>query len=311
MMLIASIFVLIVVIAAWLFVRHQRSLRRRAHLMREAIRNHDWSFRLNTRGLTSGERAMQETLNDLGEVIHQQVNQSEVESWERLARVLTHEMMNSTAPIASISQSLLRRDDVAGTPLEAGIRSINATATRLTTFVESYRKLAQLQQPKPEDVHLDAFFAEVQRLYPQLAWDVVGMDDVIVHTDPVLLQQVVVNLVKNAVEAGARRIKTHPQPLPSGRGDLRPDGEEHGAASPLPDGRGRGWVFFLSNDGAPIPAVDRDSIFIPFFTTKHGGTGIGLALSRQIMVRQGGDLELMDQPETGYAVTFRLTLPCA
>ncbi|MBR0432434.1 MAG: HAMP domain-containing histidine kinase [Bacteroidaceae bacterium] len=311
MMLIASIFVLIVVIAAWLFVRHQRSLRRRAHLMREAIRNHDWSFRLNTRGLTSGERAMQETLNDLGEVIHQQVNQSEVESWERLARVLTHEMMNSTAPIASISQSLLRRDDVAGTPLEAGIRSINATATRLTTFVESYRKLAQLQQPKPEDVHLDAFFAEVQRLYPQLAWDVVGMDDVIVHTDPVLLQQVVVNLVKNAVEAGARRIKTHPQPLPSGRGDLRPEGEEHGAASPLPDGRGRGWVFFLSNDGAPIPAVDRDSIFIPFFTTKHGGTGIGLALSRQIMVRQGGDLELMDQPETGYAVTFRLTLPCA
>ncbi|MBP3828697.1 MAG: HAMP domain-containing histidine kinase [Bacteroidaceae bacterium] len=311
MMLIASIFVLIVLIAAWLFVRHQRSLRRRAHLMREAIRNHDWSFRLNTRGLTSGERAMQETLNDLGEVIHQQVNQREVESWERLTRVLTHEMMNSTAPIASISQSLLRRDDVAGTPLEAGIRSINATATRLTTFVESYRKLAQLQQPKPEDVHLDAFFAEVQRLYPQLAWDVVGMDDVIVHTDPVLLQQVVVNLVKNAVEAGARRIKTHPQPLPSGRGDLRPEGEEHGAASPLPDGRGRRWVFFLSNDGAPIPAADCDSIFIPFFTTKHGGTGIGLALSRQIMVRQGGDLELMDQPETGYAVTFRLTLPCA
>ena len=310
MMLIASIFVLIVVIAAWLFVRHQRSLRRRAHLMREAIRNHDWSFRLNTRGLTSGERAMQETLNDLGEVIHQQVNQREVESWERLTRVLTHEMMNSTAPIASISQSLLRRDDVAGTPLEAGIRSINATATRLTTFVESYRKLAQLQQPKPEDVHLDAFFAEVQRLYPQLAWDVVGMDDVIVHTDPVLLQQVVVNLVKNAVEAGARRIKTHPQPSLVGR-ELIPSRTEKIAVfkgnNSLPTREGGRWVFFLSNDGAPIPAADRDSIFIPFFTTKHGGTGIGLALSRQIMVRQGGNLELMDQPETGYTVTFRLT----
>jgi len=311
MMLIASIFVLIVVIAAWLFVRHQRSLRRRAHLMREAIRNHDWSFRLNTRGLTSGERAMQETLNDLGEVIHQQVNQREVESWERLTRVLTHEMMNSTAPIASISQSLLRRDDVAGTPLEAGIRSINATATRLTTFVESYRKLAQLQQPKPEDVHLDAFFAEVQRLYPQLAWDVVGMDDVIVHTDPVLLQQVVVNLVKNAVEAGARRIKIHLQPSLVGR-ELIPSRTEKIAVfkgnNSLPVREGGGWVFSLSNDGAPIPAADRDSIFIPFFTTKHGGTGIGLALSRQIMVRQGGDLELMDQPETGYTVTFRLTL---
>ena len=259
------------------FVRHQRSLRQRAYLMREAIRNRDWSFRLNTKGLTSGERAMQEVMNDLGEIIHQQVNQREVESWERLTRVLTHEIMNSTAPIASISQSLLRRDDVVGTPLEAGIRSINTTATRLTTFVESYRKLAQLQKPKPEDVRLETFFAEVQRLYPQLTWDVVGMDEVIVHTDPVLLQQVVVNLVKNAVEAGARRIKAGGESL------------------------------LISNDGAPIPAADRDSIFIPFFTTKHRGTGIGLALSRQIMVRQGGDLELMDQPETGYTVTFRLS----
>ena len=307
-MSIVLIFVLVVVIAVWLFVCHQRSLRRRAYLMREAIRNRDWSFRLNTRGLTSGERAMQEVMNDLGEMVHHQVTINEVESWERLTRVLTHEIMNATAPIASISQSLLRRDDVVGTPLEAGILSINATATRLTTFVDSYRKLSQLQQPQPEDVRLDSFFADVQRLYPQLTWEIVGMYDVIVHTDPVLLQQVVVNLVKNAVEAGAKRIKTHPQPLPSGRGDLRPEGEEHWAASPLPDGRGRGWVFFLSNDGAPIPAADRDSIFIPFYTTKHGGTGIGLALSRQIMVRQGGDLELMDQPETGYTVTFRLTL---
>lgn len=304
------------------FVRHQRSLRQRAYLMREAIRNRDWSFRLNTKGLTSGERAMQEVMNDLGEIIHQQVNQREVESWERLTRVLTHEIMNSTAPIASISQSLLRRDDVVGTPLEAGIRSIHATATRLTTFVESYRKLAQLQQPKPEDVHLDAFFAEVQRLYPQLTWDVVGMDEVIVHTDPVLLQQVVVNLVKNAVEAGARRIKAgFPSALlvlerssvSSSRSRVeavtfaneRECSPKHSA--PSLKGRAGGESLLISNDGAPIPAADRDSIFIPFFTTKHRGTGIGLALSRQIMVRQGGDLELMDQPETGYTVTFRLS----
>lgn len=304
------------------FVRHQRSLRQRAYLMREAIRNRDWSFRLNTKGLTSGERAMQEVMNDLGEIIHQQVNQREVESWERLTRVLTHEIMNSTAPIASISQSLLRRDDVVGTPLEAGIRSIHATATRLTTFVESYRKLAQLQQPKPEDVRLETFFAEVQRLYPQLTWDVVGMDEVIVHTDPVLLQQVVVNLVKNAVEAGARRIKAgFPSALPvlerfsvsSSRSreeavtfaNERDCSPKHSA--PSLKGRAGGESLLISNDGAPIPAADRDSIFIPFFTTKHRGTGIGLALSRQIMVRQGGDLELMDQPETGYTVTFRLS----
>jgi len=292
----------------FLFFRHQRSLRRRAHLMREAIRNRDWSFSLSTRGLTSGERAMQETLNDLGEVIHQQMSMHEVEAWERLTRILTHEIMNSTAPIASISQSLLRRDDVVGTPLEAGIRSINTTASRLTTFVESYRKLAQLQQPQPEDVHLDAFFAEVQRLYPRFTWEIEGMESAVVNTDPVLLQQVVVNLVKNAVEAGAKRIKVKSERVKSEKYKLpepvgKPSVVESNSYFSLFT-----HSLFISNNGSPIPAADRDSIFLPFFTTKSSGTGIGLALSRQIMVRQGGNLELMEQPETGYTVTFRLTL---
>ena len=263
MMSIVLIFVLVVVIAVWLFVCHQRSLRRRAYLMREAIRNRDWSFRLNTRGLTSGERAMQEVMNDLGEVIHQQVNQREVESWERLTRVLTHEIMNATAPIASISQSLLSRDDVVGTPLEAGIRSINATATRLTTFVDSYRKLSQLQQPKPEDVHLDAFFVEVQRLYPQLTWDVVGMEGVVLHTDPVLLQQVVVNLMKNAVEAGARRIKVDsPSAFPVREGAVTFD--NYTLSSSLIQG-GRGESLFISPTTAPpsppLTATASSSLF--------------------------------------------------
>lgn len=96
----------IVACAAWFF-HHQRRLRLRAHLMQEAMRNRDFTFRLPTKGLLSGERAMQEALNQLGETIRQQVNQSEVESWERLTRVLTHEMMNATAPITSISQLLL------------------------------------------------------------------------------------------------------------------------------------------------------------------------------------------------------------
>ena len=292
----------------FLFFRHQRSLRRRAHLMREAIRNRDWSFSLSTRGLTSGERAMQETLNDLGEVIHQQMSMHEVEAWERLTRILTHEIMNSTAPIASISQSLLKREDVVGSPLEAGIRSIHTTASRLTTFVESYRKLAQLQRPQPEDVHLDAFFAEVQRLYPRLTWEIVGMEGVVLNTDPVLLQQVVVNLVKNAVEAGATRIKVKSERVKSEKYKLP---EPVGKPSVVESNSYYSLFtlsLFISNNGSPIPAADRDSIFLPFFTTKFSGTGIGLALSRQIMVRQGGNLELLEQSETGYTVTFKLTL---
>ncbi|MBQ9284744.1 MAG: HAMP domain-containing histidine kinase [Bacteroidaceae bacterium] len=276
--------------------------------MREAVKNRDWSFGLSTRWLTTGERAMQEALNDLGEVIHQQVKQSEVESWERLTRVLTHEIMNSTAPIASISQSLLHRPDVAGTPLEAGIRTIHTTATRLTTFVDSYRKLSQLQQPTLQTLSLAPFFEEIRRLYPALTWDLPDFGDATVFTDPILLQQVVVNLVKNAVEAGAtslqvksERVKSEKYRLPEATGKLPGlDSNSYFSLFTL--------SLFISNNGTPIPASVRDSIFIPFFTTKHAGTGIGLSLSRQILVRQGGDLELMEQPATGYTTTFRLTL---
>lgn len=278
---------LLIIIAAALFIRHQRTLRRRAWLMREAIRNHDWTFKLSTKGLPSGERAMQEALNDFGEMIRQQVSQREVESWEQLMRVLTHEIMNSTAPIASISQSLLRRNDVQGTPLEAGIRSINATASRLTAFVDSYRKLSQLQKPVVQDVKLTAFFNEVERLFPQLQWDIQSSPDASVKTDPVLLQQVVVNLAKNAEEARSKKIAVSWASTAS-----------------------QATALFISNNGEPIPAEVRDTIFVPFFTTKHDGTGIGLSLSRQILARQGGQLELMEHPQTGYSTTFSLTLPC-
>lgn len=271
---------LLLALAVMLFVRHQHNLRQRAWLMREAIRNHDWTFRLNTKGLTSGERAMQETLNELGEAIRQQVSQGEVESWERLMRVLTHEIMNSTAPIASISQSLLRRDDVKGTALEAGIQSIHSTASRLTTFVESYRRLSQLQKPELEDVNLTVFFKEIERLFSKIEWDILPFCDATVHADPVLLQQVVMNLAKNAVEAGARKIQV----------------------------KRENASLLISNDGAPVPPEVRESIFVPFFTTKHDGTGIGLSLSRQILVCQGGRLELMEHPQTGYTTTFCLIM---
>ena len=115
MMWLLIIMGLVCVVLLIAFIRHQRKLRLRAHLMQEAIRNRDFTFRMPTDGMFFGERAMQETLNQLGGIIRQQVNQNEVESWERLTRVLTHEMMNATAPITSISQSLLNRSDVKGT----------------------------------------------------------------------------------------------------------------------------------------------------------------------------------------------------
>ena len=258
-------------------VHHQHKLRLRAYLMQEAIRNHDFSFRLPTNGLLPGERSMQEALNQLGETIRQQMNQNEVESWERLTRVLTHEIMNTTAPISSISQSLLNRPDVKGTPLEDGIHAIFTSSQHLNTFVDSYRKLSQLQQPALEKVNLSGLVHDIQQLYPNIEWNCAVASDAIVNADANMLRQILINLVKNAIEAGAHQVSIAYQ-----------------------------GMLLVSNDGLPIPADARKSIFVPFFTTKRTGSGIGLSLSRRMMIQQGGNLSLLDQPQNGYHTTFAL-----
>ena len=270
--------VLLVAAVVW-FIRHQRSLRLRAYLMEEAMNNHDFSFRLSTKGLLYGERAMQEALNHLGETIRQQINQNEVESWERLTRVLTHEIMNATAPIASISQSMLGRDDVKGTPLEEGIHAIHATSQHLNAFVDSYRKMSQLQQTDIKEIVLADIIRDIRQLYPDITWDAYVADDIIVCADPNMLRQIIINLVKNAIEAGAQHIGI--------------ELSNH--------------ILYISNDGQPIPAEARESIFVPFFTTKRTGNGIGLSLSRRMMIQQGGSLTLTDHPLSGYHTTFSIS----
>ena len=242
------------------FIHHQRKLRLRAHLMQEAIRNRDFTFRMPTHGLLPGERAMQETLNQLGETIRQQVNQNEVESWERLTRVLTHEMMNATAPITSISQSLLNRSDVKGTPLEDGIRAIFETSQHMSNFVVNYRKMSELEKPKMGEVTLRTMIDDISKAYPQLAWEVNVSPDLKVR-------------------------------------DVLEDSLHDKQVS-----------LYIGNDGLPIPAENRQSLFVPFFTTKRSGSGIGLSLSRRMAIQQGGMLELADTPRHGCHVAFVLSL---
>ena len=270
--------------AVW-YIRHQRRLKERAYLMREALHNHDYSFRLPTKGLPAGERAMQQLLNDMGQEIRVLMAQNEVESWQRLTRVLTHEIMNATAPISSITQSFLHRPDVKGTPLENGIRAICETSAGLTSFVESYRKFMQLQAAEPTDIYLLEVVENVRTLFPLLSWNIDVDAGQMVHADANLLRQVLTNIVKNAQEAGATQI------------DIR-----------WREGDG----LTVSNDGAPIPAEVRKEIFVPFFTTKRHGSGIGLALSRQMMVMQGGDLTLSNAHVGGCNVSFLLRMqPCS
>ena len=265
---------------------HQRALVKRAAIMQEAIRNHDLTFQLPTRHMFSGERALQETLNQLGEHIREQVNLGEVESWEKLTRVLTHEIMNATAPIASISQSMLHHPAVQGTDLEEGINAIHNTVVHLNSFVDGYRKYSALQKPLPKMVNLGEIVGDVSQLFNEVTWKNNLTSDIIIKTDPNLLRQILINLIKNAIEAGARTIGVDCE-----RGN---------------EGK---VLLSVSNDGALIPAEARSSIFIPFFTTKRKGNGIGLSLSRRLLTLQGGMMSLLDHPRGGFHTTFLLEFP--
>ncbi len=277
-MIAAIIAVLAVCIAALAVYRHQCLLKDRAMLMRDAMRHRDFSFKLPVKGLLFGERALQQALNEMGHDIEKLVARNEVESWQRLTRVLTHEIMNATTPIRSISQAYLEHPDINDTPFEEGLRAIYDTSTGLSSFVDSYRKLTQLQEPVMSDIDFDAFCGSISALYPELRWELSMSGSPKLRADEDLLRQVFINLVKNAKEADA------------GSMCIRCSDSE----------------ILISNDGHVIPDEVAREIFIPFFTTKAGGSGIGLSLSRQILMSQGYLLRLAERPERNYNVTFIL-----
>lgn len=279
-----------IVAIATLIIRHQISLKRRAYLMREAINNRDYSFKLSTSGLLFGDKAMQQALNAMGEIIKEQSNRSEVDSWRNLSRVLTHEIMNTTAPIASISQALLNQEEIKGTRTEKGLETINTAVHHLNVFIESYRKMSQLDDPNCSLFPADEFFKQITSLFTQVNWNIENKNVSCLFADQTMLHQAVVNIVKNAVEAKAKNI------------GIKID-------MTTTDDKKKYTDIYISNDGTTIPPDIAKIIFIPFFTTKSYGTGIGLALCRQIIVTLGGDIELTDSPYANYNTTFRVRLP--
>lgn len=276
--------VIIIALLVWQW-RHQRMLSLRVRLIREALRNKDFMFRLPTKRMLPGDRDLHVALNEMFGEINRLLARNEVESWQRLTRVLTHEIMNAMTPISSITQVYINSSLVKGTPLEEGMRAIYDTSLSLGTFVDSYRKLTQLQSPHIEEVALIDVLSTVRMLYPQVEWHVdLENKQMRVLADSGLMRQVLVNIVKNAVEAGARNV------------DLRIDAD------------GKMAQMLVSNDATPIPPEVAREIFVPFFTTKASGSGIGLPLARQMMLAQEGSLSLADTPVVGYHTTFTLTM---
>ena len=239
--MIATVVVLALVFVISLIIyRHQCLLRDQAQMMRDAMRHRDFMFRLPTNNLLFGEKALLEALNNAGEDIQKLVAHNEVEAWQRLTRVLTHEIMNATAPIQSISQAYLSLPEIKGSAYEEGIRAIHNTSKGLAAFVDSYRKLTQLQEPVVQSVCLLSFCRSVSALYPDIKWSIDIPESVSVNADESLLRQAFINLVKNAIEAEADSI------------GIKWEGK-----------------LYVSNNGHAIPDSVAREIFIPFFTTKR------------------------------------------
>ncbi|MDR1340173.1 MAG: PAS domain-containing protein [Prevotellaceae bacterium] len=219
------------------------------------------------------------TLSNIGN----ELEMKEMESWIRLIRVMTHEIMNSIAPVTSLSETMLfMHRDASASPeslkqntLEA-FEAISSTASGLLLFVESYRKFTAIPKPKIQDFSLNALIDKIVKLHEtavrqkNIELTVSIPEPLMLSADENLISQALINLVKNAVEAVGNE----------GKITLSAGVRDHGRLS-----------IHVANTGEPIPPDILPHIFVPFFTTKPSGSGIGLSVSQYIMRLHGGKLQ--------------------
>lgn len=230
--------------------------------------------------------------------IGRELEEKEMEAWQNLIRVLTHEIMNSVTPIASLAStgtSLVRNDtldDVLDDVRDA-FRTIEKRSEGLLHFVNAYRNLTRIPKPAFHITPVREIFNNVIKLYKS------GIDEcniqleksveplkLDVTADPELIEQVLINLVKNSVEA----LKERADPVIRLAAKLDPQGRV---------------IIQVSDNGPGIDPAAVDKIFIPFFTTKENGSGIGLSLARQIMRLHGGSINVRSEPDVETVFTLR------
>ena len=221
--------------------------------------------------------------NDIGS----EIAENEQESWSKLIRVLTHEIMNTVTPIASLSETLLKFDGV-DDEVRNGLDTISQSSKGLIKFVDSYRNLTRIAPPVKKAFYFKELADRVMNLTNEQAL-LSGVqctytektDDIILYADEGQITQIMLNLVKNAIQADAKTVEITAEINPS----------EH-------------IIINVFNDGSPISKESQEEIFVPFFTTKQDGTGIGLSLSRQIMRMHNGTISLTRSDENGTVFTL-------
>ena len=255
----------------------------------------------------------------LSDVSHELSNQ-EVDSWIKLIRVLTHEIMNTITPVTSLSETLLTRV-TEDKDLKQGLETIHKTGTELLAFVNNYRRFTHVPQPQPALFYVEPFLERMAMLCYHEVEISVSPKDLLAYADESLLSHVVTNLLKNAVEAfngqeklSAERNKQDGNVQGRNKQECR-SADLQSAASKKAFIHLQAYanaqesiIINVSNNAGLIPEDVASHIFIPFFTTKPEGSGIGLSLSRQIMRVSGGSLSLHQDKAQGIT-TFRIIIP--
>lgn len=248
--------------------------------------------------IMNGEKLTLLVFND----IENEMDEKEIDSWIRLIRVLAHEIMNSIAPITSLSDTLLslhKNDDpeIEASQLKEntinGLHVISETGKGLISFVESYRKFTRIPKPEREYVDMNEFIhrmvilCSMEPYFENVTIDTeIHPENVKVFADPNMLGQVLLNIMKNAIQAM--------------------QGKENSKLHVRVEAAANQTQIKITDNGPGIEPEILNEIFVPFFTTKTEGTGIGLSIARQIMRTHGGNIKVSSIP--GKETTFTLSL---
>jgi signal transduction histidine kinase len=238
--------------------------------------------------------------------ITNELDKKELDSWQRLIRVLTHEIMNSISPITSltgvISGYFKKKDNERPIPLEnidrqivsktlSGLNTIEETGKGLLDFVEKYRSLTSLPKPNLCRFTIESLFSKCKLLMESIISEnikitaSVNPEDIAIVADYAQIEQTLINLIKNAVEAI--------------------NGKKNGTIHLNAFNSDEGTFIQVEDDGSGIPGDIIEDIFVPFYTTKKNGSGIGLSLSKQIMQNHYGTISVNSSPDKGSVFTLK------
>ena len=265
----------------------QKDIKKVAYMM-DALEDGELNFRFQEKN------KFNRTLNRIRTIFEKQRQAHEQDSWTKLIRVLTHEIMNTVSPISSLSDAMAKSYDENGhseLDIKAGLETISDSSKNLIKFVETYRQLSGVAKPVRKALNLQELMDSIIGLNSELAASLGATckyrseeDDLMIYADEGQISQILINLIKNALQAGAKHIDI------SARMGKEDD-----------------VIIQVANDGAPIPVSAQEQIFVPFYTTKKEGSGIGLSISRQIMRQHNGTIDLVrsDVNQTVFQLIFR------